>query len=185
MSQAWIEDLANEMKLNSREAAEEFGRQQHRHGIIDVQGKIFFTDLIRCLEEDFSELRRYLQGSPVSCETSVHREGSSVVRLHRDRFPWLDACVKHVDSEIIFDYIHGRGVAGNETLDCSTDRRGTHYSFQVDDRDRLFLVESFGQSPLQFETPAQLARHMIETLLQVKDSSTISPAPAMLEASLP
>jgi hypothetical protein len=47
MAKEWIENLATEIKQKNREAAEEFGRQQHQADVIGSQGRVFFADMVR------------------------------------------------------------------------------------------------------------------------------------------
>jgi len=168
MGKEWIDKLADEMKEKGREPAERYGREQHQAGIIDAEGKIFFTQLVLSLEQDFAELRSRLQGSAVSCETSVTKDNATHVRLSRSRFPWFDAALKHEVATIALDYVQGRGVAGDQNLKDSADRQTAHFAFQVDPLDRLSVAEAFGDSPKKFEQPEELAKHIVELLFQVR-----------------
>jgi hypothetical protein len=167
MGKEWIEQLAGEIKEKGREPAETYGRQQHQAGIIDAEGKVFFLGLVASLEQDFSEIRSQLQGSAVSAETSVVKDGPAQVKLVRSRFPWFDAVLQHNDADIALDYVQGRGVAGEQTLATSADRQTVHYSLQVDPLDRLSVAEAFGDTPLKFEKPEELAKHIVELLFKV------------------
>ncbi len=164
MSREWIEKLADDTKHKGRDAAEAYGRQLHRSGIIADQGKAFFTALILCLEQDFAEMRAQLQGSAVSCETSVQRNSPSEVRLTRSRFPWFDATLKHSAEDIVLEHEQGRGVANEQLTHSSTDRQTAHFSFQVDSADRMLVSESFAETQRQFARPEDLARHIVELL---------------------
>ena len=167
MSQEWIEKLADEVKHKGQEAAESYGRQLHRAGIVAEQGKTFFTALVLCLEQDFIEMRARLQGSAVSCETSVQREGPATIHLTRSRFPWFDATLKHAAEDIVLEYEQGRGVAGEQVLHSSTDRQVAHFSFLVDASDKLLVTESFDETQRQFSRPEDLAKHIVELLFRV------------------
>ena len=112
MSREWIDSLAEQVKDKGREPAEEYAREQRRAGIIVAEGKVFFMALVQRLEQDLAEIRSRLQGSSVSCETSLVRESPTQVQLHRERFPWFDASLKHHEMEIVLEYARGRGVAG-------------------------------------------------------------------------
>lgn len=167
MGKEWIEHLANEIKQNGHEAAEQYGRDQHRAGIVTAEGKVFFMTLIICLEQDLSEIRSQLQGSTVSSETMIERNGPALARLSRSRFPWFDATLKHAEQDVALDYAQGRGVAGEQNLLLSADRQTAHFAFQVDARDRLSIAESFGDNPRQFDLPEALAKHILELLFAV------------------
>ncbi len=167
MSQAWIEKLADEIKHKNHDAAEEYGRQLHRSGIIAEQGKTFFTALVLCLDQDFAEIRTQLQGSPVSCDTTLHKDGPEHVRLTRARFPWFDATLKHDAEDIVLEYDQGRGVAGEMDLHASAVRQSVHFSFQVDPADKLYVHESFEEPHTQFTHPEELAKHIVELLFKV------------------
>lgn len=166
MGKPWIENLAAEIKSKGRDAAESYGREQHNAGIVAAQGKIFFTSLLQCIEQDISEIRSQLQGSAVSCETSVVKDGPTEVRLIRERFPWFEATLKHDDANIVFDYVRGRGVPGDKKLFASTDRQTIHFTFVVDRQDRLSVVPSFEESARSFEQPEMLAKFLLELLFK-------------------
>ena len=167
MSQPWIEKLAEDVKQKGHDAAEAYGRQLHRSGIIAEQGKTFFTALVLVLEQDFAEMRSQLQGSAVSCETSVQRNSPSEARLTRSRFPWFDATLKHAAEDIVLEYEQGRGVANEQLTHPSTDRQTAHFSFQVDAADRMTIAESFDETQRQFAQPEDLAKHIVELLFHV------------------
>ena len=75
MAKEWIENIATEIKQKNREAAEEFGRQQHQADVIGVQGRVFFADMVRSLEDNFTQIRRQLQGDPTSAEIAILTTG--------------------------------------------------------------------------------------------------------------
>jgi hypothetical protein len=174
MGNEWITDLAQDIKQKSHEAAEDFGREQHKEGIITEQGTPFFTNFVLCLEEDVNEIKRQLQGDVTAAETTISgpalqlpaNNGQSgernEVTLTRSRFPWFDARITHLDSTIVLDYAKGLGVAGDPL-----DRKSCHFAFQVADDDTLSIRESFGEAPRQFRQPEELAQHITELLFQV------------------
>jgi hypothetical protein len=167
MGKVWIASLAEEIKTKGREAAESYDRDQHRAGIIAAEGKVFFTALTMNLEQDLSEIRSQLQGSAVSCETSLVKDGPSQVRLIRSRFPWFDATLKHDDASITLEYAQGRGAAVAPNLRATTELRTVHYAFEVDGLDRLSVAEAFGDEQLRFEQAEGLAKHILELLFQL------------------
>jgi hypothetical protein len=71
MSQEWITNLTEDIKQKGHEAAENYGREQHKEGIIAAQGAPFFTSLVLCLEEDINEIKRQLQGDVTAAETTI------------------------------------------------------------------------------------------------------------------
>ena len=167
LSTEWIDKLAEELKQKGREAAESYGREQHRAGIMAEQGKIFFAALVMLLEEDFSALRSRLQGSPVSSETALVRESPTRVLLTRSRFPWFSGTLEHLADDIVLKYAQGHGVAGEPLLLHSAERETVHFSFQVDHEDKLHIAESFEETQQQFDRPEELARHIVELLFRV------------------
>jgi hypothetical protein len=174
MSKEWIVNLAQAIRQKGHEAAENYGREQHKEGIVIVQGEIFFTNFVLCLEEDVNEIKRQLQGDVTAAETiisgpALHLNANNgkpnernEVTLTRSRFPWFDARITHHDSTIVLDYAKGLGVAGDPALD----RKSCHFAFQVCDDDTLSIRESFGDNPRQFYQPEQLAQHITELLFQ-------------------
>ena len=160
MAKPWIEDLVNNIKQNNHEAAENYGREQHNAAIIADLGMPFFTTLVSCLEEDFAEIRRQLQGDLTSSDTNVQIINSNDVKLTRSRFPWFDAHVIHQDANIVLDYAKARGVAGDPNLD----RKTVHFAFHVAANDAFSIQESFSDNPRYFQTPGELAKHIVELL---------------------
>ena len=77
MSKAWIEQLAVEIKEKNRDAANAYGREQHRLGIIDARGPEFFGLLAQAIDENFAEIRAQLQGDVTSVDTSFERKTHS------------------------------------------------------------------------------------------------------------
>jgi hypothetical protein len=167
MSKEWIDNLADSLKEKGREGAESYATEQHRAGIVDAEGKVFFTALVLELEQNFADVRSRLQGSAVSCETSVMKESPTRLTLKRSRFPWFDATLKHEASVLMLEYVQGRGVPGEQTLGAGVDRKAVSFSFGVDTRDKLSVAETFGEASRQFDEPADLARYIVELLFKV------------------
>jgi hypothetical protein len=163
MNKEWIANLAQNIKDKNHEAAEEFGRSQHRAAIVTAEGRPFFAAFAVCLEEDVNEIRRQLQGDVTASDTTFQINGPSEIKLSRSRFPWFDADINHRDSTVILDYAKGLGVAADPTLG----RQSSHFEFLVDTDDTLFIAEAFGEQPKQFREPAELARHVIQLLFAV------------------
>jgi hypothetical protein len=163
MAKEWIEDLARDIKQKNHEAAEDYGREQHNAAIIADLGMPFFSTLVSCLEEDVAEIRRQLQGDLTSSDTTVQIINGNDVKLTRSRFPWFDAHVTHQDANIVLDYAKDRGVAGDPNLD----RKTVHFAFNVAKDDAFSIQESFSDNPRRFQTPEELAKHIIELLFQI------------------
>ena len=175
MSQEWITNLTEDIKQKGHEAAENYGREQHKEGIIAEQGAPFFTNFVLCLEEDINEIKRQLQGDVTAAETTISGPALQLpanngqtgerneVTLTRSRFPWFDARITHHNSTIVLDYAKGLGVAGDPTLD----RKSCNFAFHVADDDTLSIYESFADTPRQFRQPEQLARCITELLFQI------------------
>ena len=156
----WIDTLAEDLKQQGREAAEAYGRDQHRAGIIAAQSPAFFTALTLCLEDDFAAIRARLQGSAIASETVVERKAPMELHLTRARFPWFDATLKHTKETLVLDFAKERGTAPNLT----STRQSAHLTFQIDAHDRLCLIESFADTPRSFSAPEDLSRHVVEVL---------------------
>jgi hypothetical protein len=163
MDKDWIEDLAQDIKQKNHEAAENYGREQHIEGIIADLGMPFFTALVSCLEEDVAEIRRQLQGDLTSSDTVIQTVGPTGVKLTRSRFPWFDAHLTHQGANIVLDYAKARGVAG----DANLDRKSVHFAFNVANDDSFSIREAFSDNPRRFQTPEELAKHIIKLLFEV------------------
>lgn len=162
MAKEWIANLALDIKQKNHEAAEDYGRQQHKAGIIANLGMPFFTTLVSCLEEDVAEIRRELQGDVTSADTSLQIVNINAVKLTRDRFPWFDAHLIHHDANIVLEYAKDRGIGGDPNLD----RRTVHFTFDVAADDAFSVQQTFSEPPRSFHTPEELSRYIIELLFQ-------------------
>jgi hypothetical protein len=163
MTKEWIAHLAQNIQQKNHQAAENFGREQHRQDIILSRGQPFFTALAMHLEENFNEIRRELQGDVTAAETSVQNAGPSELKLSRSRFPWFDARVTLANGVIVLDYAKDRGVSGDPALD----RKSCHFEFHVADDDSFSTREAFGDTPAHFHQPEELAQRITEILLAV------------------
>ena len=159
----WIANLAQDIRQKGHEAAENYGRSQHRAEIATTQGRQFFTAFAHSLEDDVNEIKRQLQGDVTSSDTMFQSISPTELKLTRSRFPWFDARIIYQDPDIVLDYAKGLGVAGNPALD----RKSCHFAFHVDDDDRLSLHESFNDNARQFQQPEELARYIVELLFQL------------------
>jgi len=76
MGKEWIENLVQDIRQKGHEAAENYGRSQHKAEIATAQGKVFFTDFVTSLEDDVNEIKRQLQGDVTSSDTiwACHRQ---------------------------------------------------------------------------------------------------------------
>jgi hypothetical protein len=175
MGKEWIANLAQDIRQKGHEAAENYGREQHKEGIITIQGKPFFTAFVLSLEDNINEIKRQLQGDATASETTI--TGSALqlpqakevaterneIILTRSRFPWFDARITHHDSTIVLEYAKGLGVAGGP----SVDRQTTLFAFDVADDDTLSVKESFDDNPRQFRQPEELAQYVTQLLFHV------------------
>jgi hypothetical protein len=164
MAKEWIDQLAQKIKEKNREAAEEFGRQQHQNDIIDLQGRVFFTDMVRALEDNFTQIRRLLQGDPTSAEIATATTGATQVRLTRTRFPWFDAHITHEDGKVTLEYAKDQGVVGDEAL---AEKKTLLFAFKVGSDDKLWIEDAFGDMPRKYVTPEELAERITEILFEV------------------
>jgi hypothetical protein len=164
MSKAWIEELAVGIKEKNRAAANAYGREQHRLGIIDARSPEFFGLLAQALDEDFAEIRAQLQGDVTSTDTSFERKTQDVVMMTRSRFPWFNALLHHDGRTIVLEYAQGLGVGGDTKVASSNERRVKVYSFVVTPDDTMLIEEGFGEDPKRFSEPAELAKQIVETL---------------------
>jgi hypothetical protein len=164
MGKEWIATLAQDIRKKGHEAAENYGRSQHKAEIAATQGKQFFTSFVISLEDDVNEIKRQLQGDVTSSDTVFQSITPTDVKLTRSRFPWFDARITHQDPNIVLDYAKGLGVAGDPSLD----RKTCHFAFHVDDDDDVLSVqESFNDNPQRFHQPEEFARHIVELLFQL------------------
>lgn len=163
MAADWIENLARDIKQKNHEAAENYGREQHIAGIITDRGMPFFTAVVSCLEADVAEIRGQLQGDLTSSDTTVQIVSPSAVKLIRSRFPWFDAHLTYQGANIVLDYAKARGVAGDPNLD----RKTVHFAFNVANDDSFSIQEAFRDNPQLFQTPDELAKHIIRLLFEV------------------
>jgi hypothetical protein len=163
MAKEWIENLAQDIKQKSHEAAEQYGRSQHQAGIIATQGKPFFTTLVLTLEQDITEIKRQLQGDVTASDTTIQTVSPAEIKLTRSRFPWFDARITHQDSVILLDYAKGLGIAGDPAID----RKTRHFAFQVTDDDALYLQDSFDDNPKRFHQPEDLSRQIVQILFEI------------------
>jgi hypothetical protein len=159
----WIANLAQDIRQKGHEAAESYGRSQHRAEIATTQGRQFFTAFALSLENDVNEIKRQLQGDVTSSDTIFQSISPTELKLTRSRFPWFDARITHQDPDIVLDYTKGLGVAGDPALD----RKSCHFTFRVDGDDLLSVHESFNDNTRQFHQPEELARHIVEILFQL------------------
>jgi hypothetical protein len=163
MAKEWIANLAQDIKQKNHEAAEDYGRAQHEAGIVTNLGMPFFTAFVASLEEDVAEIRSQLQGDVTSADTAIQTSGPNAVKLTRSRFPWFDAHIIYQDANITLDYVKGRGIAG----DPSIDRKTAQFAFHVAEDDTMSIQEAFGENPKQFNQPEELAKHITQLLFQV------------------
>jgi hypothetical protein len=163
MGKEWIANLTQDIRTKGHEAAENYGRSQHQAEIVTTQGKPFFTAFLTALEEDVNEIKRQLQGDVTASDTTFQTVNPTEVKLTRARFPWFDAHITHQDPIIVLDYAKGLGVTGDTTLD----RKTCHFTFRVADDDALSIQQSFGDNPVEFHQPEELAQHITELLFQL------------------
>ncbi len=163
MGKEWIVTLAADIRNKNREAAEGFGKKQHKEAIVAAQGQGFFAAFVSALEDNVNEIRRELQGDVTASETTVQNVSPTEVKLFRSRFPWFDARIVYEDVNILLDYAKGRGVAADRALD----RKTCHFAFEVADDDAFVVREGFGDNPAQFSQPQELAQRVTEILFAV------------------
>src|SRR6266700_7362948 len=60
MGKEWIEKLAQDIRKKGHEAAENYGRSQHKQEIATAQGKVFFTDFFFFKQKTAYEIKRQL-----------------------------------------------------------------------------------------------------------------------------
>jgi hypothetical protein len=166
MAEVWIENLAEDIKQRNREAAQEYGREQHYAGVIADEGMKFFVVLVSCLRENVDALRRHLQGDLVSTDTGLQTIKADEVKITRARFPWVDARLIHREDTLVLDYVKGPGAAGDPEMD----RKTRTFAFHVAPDDTLFLQDAFDEPPQRYSRPEELARCITETLFRAEDS---------------
>jgi hypothetical protein len=160
----WIESLAQNIKDKNREPAEEFGRAQHQADIITTQGRTFFGDLLRAIEDNFTQIRRQLQGDPTSAEIAILTTGATQAQLTRSRFPWFDAQLAWHESTITLDYAKDPGIVNDPKV---LDRKNLIFNFKVDPADVLYVEDAFGDTPAKYATAEDLAQRITQTLFEI------------------
>ena len=163
MSEAWIEELAGEIRRKNREAAERYGREQHFAGVIEAGAPGFFLALTEYLRENVEGIRRSLQGDVTAAEMAVERGAVNGVRIVRARFPWVDARVTHQEETITLDYAKDAAVVGEVTAE----RMVRMFVFRVGADDRMYVEDGFSERPERYETAERLARKITELLFSV------------------
>ncbi len=160
MAKDWIESLTQEIKQKNHDAAEEFAHAQHLAEVIANQGKVFFGDLKLCLEENFNQIRKILQGDPTSAEITLVNTGATQVRMTRSRFPWFDAHITHQDPMIKLEYLKdsGLGAAPEPEQKCLL------FNFKCSDDDVVTLEETNSEPPQSYKTAEEVARRITEVL---------------------
>lgn len=160
MAKEWIDNLADGIRSKNREAAEDFGRKQHYAELIASRGRDYFLSLVDVLQRDVTALRSRLQGDPASAEMQVQTLRPDEVKITRERFPWVDANLRHADGSITLDYAKGSGVNG----DPLQDRKTCAFAFQVSPAEELYAEEAFGGPPQKYAQPEDLARQIMVLL---------------------
>jgi hypothetical protein len=115
------------------------------------------------LQQDVNTLRSRLQGDPASAEMQVQTVRPDEVTITRERFPWVDASLRHADGTIMLEYAKGAGLTG----DPLQDRKTRAFAFRVSSDETLYVEEAFVRPPDKFSTPEDLARHITELLFGV------------------
>ncbi len=87
MGKEWIINLAQDIRQKAHEAAENYGRSQHRSEIIATNGKPFFSAFVVALQENVNEIKRQLQGDVTSSDILFQSVSPTEVKLSRSRFP--------------------------------------------------------------------------------------------------
>jgi hypothetical protein len=164
MAKEWIENLAQDIKQKNREAAEEYGRAQHQADIISSGGRVFFGDMVRAVDDNFTQIRRQLQGDPTSAEIGILTTGATAVHLTRSRFPWFDAHVAHHGQTITMDYAKELGIPADPKV---VERKTLIFDFKVDPADKLSVEDAFGDTPGKYAAPEDLAKRITEILFEV------------------
>ena len=158
--QEWIDSLAAEIKQKNREAADDYGRNQHCSAVIAEKGKAFFVSMIQALQQNVDALRLCLQGDLTASETGVQTVRACEVKVSRARFPWVDATIEHNGDNITLDYAKRPGTPG----DPNEDRKSCTFAFRVASDDTLYITDAFAADPASYSEPEALARRITETL---------------------
>jgi hypothetical protein len=168
MTEAWIEDLAQDIKERHREAAQDYGRSEHYAGVVAARGPEYFFALVSSLRQNVDALRGRLQGDPTSADTVLQTIKPDEVKITRARFPWVDARLVHNDDTITLDYAKRLGTAGDPALD----RTSCGFVLRVGPDETLFVEEAFAAEPKSYAKPEELARHITEVLFAVGPASS-------------
>ncbi len=164
MAKEWIETLTGEIKERHREVAAEFSREQHRADVIAVQGRIFFSDMVRALDDNFTQIKKLLQGDATSADIAMVSTGTTQVHLTRSRFPWFDAHLGHEKEEITLDYAKDVGISADP---ATAERKMVVFDIHVSPEDKLTFEDKSTESVQIFDAPEDLARRVTEILFEV------------------
>lgn len=161
--QAWIENLADDIKECHRDAAQDYGRTQHFAGVVAARGPEYFFALVSCLQQNIDALRSRLQGDPTSADTTLQTIKPGEVKIIRARFPWVDARLVHSDDKVVLDYAKGFGTTGDPAID----RKTCTFVLRAGNDETLFAEEAFAAHPNTYSQPEELARCITELLFAV------------------
>jgi hypothetical protein len=164
MAKEWIENLTAQIKNKHREPAEEFSREQHRADVIGVQGRIFFGDMVRALDDNFTQIKKLLQADPTSADIAMISTGTTQVHLTRSRFPWFDAHLTHDNEDITLEYAKTDAIPVDP---ANAEKKTIVFDIHVSDDDKLSFEDASVDPAQMFETPEDLARRVTEILFAV------------------
>ena len=161
MAKEWLEELANQIKEQHRDVAEAFTRDQHRANVIAVEGRVFFGDVVRALEENFSQLKKLLQGDATSAEIAILTTGTTQIHLTRSRFPWFDAHLGHENEDITLEYGKDAGIPDDP---ANAGKCTVLFHIHVSDDDKLSFEDTSVEPTKTYDTADELAQRVTEIL---------------------
>jgi hypothetical protein len=165
LTQDWIATLAQDIKQKNHDAANEYGRAQHRAGVVADRGPTFFAEVVTCLQQNVTELRSELQGDTTSADTNVQSVSVQQLKLTRSRFPWVDATLTHEQAAIVLTYAKGIGTPADPTV--APNRTTRTFTLLTAPDDTLYAEDAFTAPPVQYPQPQDLARRITEILFSV------------------
>ncbi len=158
MTKEWIQQLADDIKRKDHDAAEKLAREEHRRQTLTLKGEQFYDGLIRAITDDVAELNAALAGDITASPIAVNEVGERTHKVHRARFPMVQAQLRYELERIALNYSR----SGSQSSS-----RSASYDFQVSEADSLSIRKNAGDKPGSFESPEDLARHLVELLFAV------------------
>jgi hypothetical protein len=168
----WIKHLARQIQEKDREAAKDIKAGERRQHIVNEQGPVFYKEMIGALDRDIKSLTEDLAADITSFPTTMQAQGdpgvpNGPVYITRQACPAVSAnlSLEISQEQISLSYLKinpGPIAEGQEHQYLPV-----IFRFEVGEYDGPYVVAPFGENPKTFQTPDQLAKHIMELLFIV------------------